>query len=143
MNRASLDSRATAAGDRFVALLGAALMVVSGLVHLHLWDVAYRHVGTLGPLFLVQTAAAFAGAVLLVFTRMAAVMLASALLMLGTLGGFVLADTVGIFSFKLPEATGCAYLALVAEVLAAAALLFVAARLTRTGRSSPARQSSS
>ena len=40
--------------------------------------------------------------------------------MLGTVLGFVLADTVGIFGFKLPVVTSWAYEALVAEVLSLA-----------------------
>jgi hypothetical protein len=35
----------------------AGLLVTSGLIHLHLWDIAYRHVKTLDVLFLVQVAA--------------------------------------------------------------------------------------
>ena len=54
-----------------VAALGAVvaaavLMVCSGLIHIHLWDIAYRHVATLGPLFLVQAVAALVSAVVLV-----------------------------------------------------------------------------
>ena len=32
----------------------AGLLAASGLMHLHLWDIAYRHVPTLHVLFLVQ-----------------------------------------------------------------------------------------
>ena len=38
-------------------LCDAGLLVASGLIHLHLWDIAYRHVKTLDVLFLVQVAA--------------------------------------------------------------------------------------
>jgi Na+/glutamate symporter len=37
-------------------VVDAGLLVTSGLIHLHLWDIAYRNVGTLDVLFLVQTA---------------------------------------------------------------------------------------
>jgi hypothetical protein len=37
-------------------LVDAGLLVASGLIHLYLWDIAYRNVGTLDVLFLVQTA---------------------------------------------------------------------------------------
>jgi hypothetical protein len=90
-------------GDIVVVLFASALMVASAFVHLHLWDIAYRHVATLGPLFLVQAVAALVAAVVLGATRLVVVMLGSVLLMLGTVGGFVLADTVGLFGFKLPE----------------------------------------
>lgn len=50
-----------------VYLADAGLLVTSGLIHLHLWDIAYRHVKVLDVLFLVQTAATIvAAAVLLV-----------------------------------------------------------------------------
>jgi hypothetical protein len=32
-------------------LVDAGLLVTSGLIHLHLWDIAYRNVGTLDVLF--------------------------------------------------------------------------------------------
>ena len=40
--------------------LAAALMVASGVIHLHLWDIAYRHVPTIGPMFIAQGVAAIA-----------------------------------------------------------------------------------
>ena len=42
-------------------LCDAGLLVASGLIHLHLWDIAYRHVKTLDVLFLVQVAACLFG----------------------------------------------------------------------------------
>ena len=106
-----------------VAVVAAAvLMVCSGLIHVHLWDIAYRHVATLGPLFLVQAVAALVLAVVLVVTRVVVVALACMGLMLGTLVGFILADTVGIFGFTLPVVTGWAYEALAAEMASAVVL---------------------
>jgi hypothetical protein len=121
-------------GDVVPVLAAAALMIVSGLVHVHLWDIAYRHVATLGPLFLVQAIAALVGAVLLAATRLAVVMAGSALLMLGTIVGFILAATVGIFGFKLPEVTAWAYWALISEALSAALLIAVLVRLQQRTR---------
>jgi hypothetical protein len=134
--------RATVAGRRGDAvaltavLVAAALMICSGLIHLHLWDIAYRHVATLGPLFMVQAAAALVLAVVLVATRVVVVALGCVALMLGTMVGFILADTVGIFGFKLPVVTGWAYEALVAELLSSlvlAVLVVRSWRATRTG----------
>ncbi len=115
--------------DRAPVLAAAALMVVSGLVHVHLWDIAYRHVATLGPLFLVQAIAALVGALALAATRLALVMVGSVLLMLGTIVGFILAATVGIFGFTLPEVTAWAYWALISEGLSAALLIVALLRL--------------
>jgi hypothetical protein len=106
--------------------LAAVLMVTSAAIHL--WQIAYRHVATLGPLFLVQAVAALVGAVVLAVLRWAVVAIGCIVLMLGTVVGFVLADTVGIFGFKLPVVTSWAYEALVAEVLSAAVLLVLVIR---------------
>jgi hypothetical protein len=110
------------------SLAAAALMVTSGAVHLYLWHLAYRHVATLGPLFLVQAAAALVLAVLVAATRRGLFLVAAAGLMAGTLLGFVLVTTVGLFGFTLHSITGWADLALGSEA-AAAVLLLTAARL--------------
>jgi len=53
------------------AVAAAAILIVcSGLIHLHLWGIAYRHVATLGALFLVQAVAALVLAVVLVVARL-------------------------------------------------------------------------
>jgi hypothetical protein len=109
----------------------AILMVCSGLIHLHLWDIAYRHVETLGPLFLVQAIGALVLAVVLAVTRVVVVALACVALMIGTVVGFVLADTVGIFGFTLPVVTGWAYEALVSELLSTVLLLVLVLRSWR------------
>ena len=107
----------------FVAVVAAAiLMVCSGSIHIHLWDIAYRHVATLGPLFLVQAVAALVLAVVLVVARVVAVALACMVLMVGTMVGFVLAASVGIFGFTLQIVTAWAYEALGAELLSAVVL---------------------
>jgi len=112
-------------------LAAAVLMLCSGLIHIHLWDIAYRRVATLGPLFLVQSAAALVLAIVLVVARVVVVALACIVLMLGTVVGFILADTVGIFGFTLPVVTGWAYEALIAEVLGAGVLTLLVARSWR------------
>lgn len=96
----------------------AALLVASGLIHLHLWDIAYRHVKTLDVLFLVQVAATILLAIALLVTRRLIVVLASLALMAGTIVGFFLARTVGIFGFKLTISTSLAIEVLVVEVVA-------------------------
>jgi hypothetical protein len=101
---------------RVLAATGAALLVVSGLIHLHLWDIAYRHVDTLGPLFIVQTVAALVLAVLLLAWPNRVVVGAAILLAAGTIAGFVKADNGGIFGFTLPVVTSWAKWALAAEI---------------------------
>jgi hypothetical protein len=131
MTKSFLTSSARGVPELVAVLLAAALMVVSGLDHLHLWDIAYRHVATLGPLFLVQTIACFVGAVVLVVTRLVIVMVGSVLLMLGTIVGFILAATVGLFGFTLPEVTSYADVALITEAVSALLLAAVVFRHLR------------
>jgi hypothetical protein len=96
-------------------LCDAGLLVTSGLIHLHLWDIAYRNVGTLDVLFLVQAAACAVAAVTLLATRRLLVVAGSALLMAGTLVGFLLVRTVGLFGFHLHFSSGLAWTVLVVE----------------------------
>jgi hypothetical protein len=123
----------TSGASTGLVFLSAALMLVSGFVHVHLWDIAYRHVATLGPLFLVQAISALVLAVLLATTRRGAVVLAALGLMAGTIVGFILVLTVGLFGFTLHEITNYAVIAVVVEglavvLLAAAGLLLVRRR---------------
>jgi hypothetical protein len=99
-------------------LCDAGLLVASGLIHLHLWDIAYRHVKTLDVLFLVQVAACLLAAVLLLLTRHLLVVTGAMLLMAGTMIGFVLARTVGIFGFRLTFSSGLAWTVLIVEAAA-------------------------
>jgi hypothetical protein len=96
-------------------LCDAGLLVASGLIHLHLWDIAYRHVKTLDVLFLVQVVLCLLAAVMLLVTRHLLVIAGAAALMAGTIVGFELARTVGIFGFKLTFSSGLAYTVLVVE----------------------------
>ena len=112
----------------------AGLLVASGLIHLHLWDIAYRHVKVLDVLFLVQAGAALVAAVVLLSARQLLVVLGSAALMAGTIVGFVLARTVGVFGFHLTFSSGLAYVVLVVEAAAVVLLGVTAVAMTR-GRS--------
>jgi hypothetical protein len=107
-------------------LADAGLLIASGLIHLHLWDIAYRHVKTLDQLFLVQVAAALVLALALLVTRHVLVVLASLLLMAGTIVGFLLARSVGIFGFKLTFTSGLANTVLVIEIAAVILLAITA-----------------
>jgi hypothetical protein len=115
----------------FLYVCDAGLLIASGLIHLHLWDIAYRHVKTLDRLFLVQVAACVVLAVALLVTRRLIVVLASLLLMAGTIVGFLLARSVGIFGFKLTFSSGLANTVLVIEI-AAVILLAITGWLMRS-----------
>jgi hypothetical protein len=130
---AMLTARVSSGAASGLVFLSAVLMLVSGFVHVHLWDIAYRHVATLGPLFLVQAIAALVLAVLLAVTRRGAVVVASLGLMAGTIVGFILVLTVGLFGFTLHEITNYAVVAVVVEglsvvLLGASSLLLLRGR---------------
>jgi hypothetical protein len=110
-------------------LVDAGLLVTSGLIHLHLWDIAYRNVGTLDVLFLVQTALCLLAALTLLITRNVLVVLGAAALMAGTIVGFVLVRTVGIFGFHLTFSSGLAWTVLIVEAAGVVMLLLTAALL--------------
>ncbi len=118
-------------------LADAGLLIASGAIHFHLWDVAggYREVPTLRILFLVQTATCVLAAIALLVTRHLLIVAGSTLLMAGTIVGFILARTVGIFGFKLPFSTGLAYVVLAVEI-AAIVLLATTGLLLRRQSSS-------
>jgi hypothetical protein len=122
----------SSAGTWVAVFVAAVLMVTSAAIHIHLWQIAYRHVATLGPLFLVQAVAALVGAVVLAVLRWAVVAIGCIALMLGTVVGFLLADTVGIFGFKLPYVTGLADTVLVIEIVAVVALAVTGLALRRS-----------
>jgi hypothetical protein len=117
-----------------ICIVDAGLLVASGLIHLHLWDIAYRHVKVLDVLFLVQVGAALVAAVMLLATRNLLVVLGSALLMIGTIVGFILVRTVGLFGFRLAFSSGLANAVLVVEAAAILTLLVTAAVLVRRSR---------
>jgi hypothetical protein len=115
-------------------LCDAGLLVASGLIHLHLWDIAYRHVKTLDVLFLVQVAACLVAAVALLAFRRLIVVLGAAALMAGTIVGFALARTVGIFGFHLTFSSGLAYTVLVIEAAGVVLLGITALLMTAAGK---------
>jgi hypothetical protein len=85
-----------------VRVVGAAMLVATGWIHLDLWLDGYRALPWIGPLFLanVVLAALAAVAVLVAPTRwLPWVALLAGLLELGTLGALVLSLTVGLFGF--------------------------------------------
>jgi hypothetical protein len=79
---------------------GAALLVWSSVIHLHLWSTGYRHIPTIGPLFLVQGIIGIAVAAGLVVLRRPLAFAGGALFALGTAGGLLLSVNVGLFGFQ-------------------------------------------
>jgi hypothetical protein len=114
--RRSAGQRQRPASLWLLYLIDAGLLIASGAIHLHLWDIAYRHVKTLDQLFLVQVAACVLLAIALLVTRSVLVVAAAWLLMAGTIVGFLLARSVGIFGFKLTFSSGLANTVLIVEI---------------------------
>src|SRR3954471_8703702 len=83
-------------------VLGAVGLAVMGWIHLDLWLDGYRSIDWIGPAFLLNAIAGFGLAVLLLVTPrslLAWVAGLGVLTALGTLGGLLLATTVGLFGF--------------------------------------------
>jgi hypothetical protein len=115
-------------------LLGAALLAAMGWIHLDLWLDGYRTIDVIGPAFLLNTIAGFGLAVLLLVTPrplLAWVAALGALTALGTLGGLLLATTVGLFGFVESTAADLwweSFWVELAAVVVLAALAALAAR---------------
>jgi hypothetical protein len=109
-------------------LVGAVWLVVSSVIHLHLWSTGYRHIPTIGPLFLLQGVAGIALALVVGVTRRAWAALAGAVFAGSTIGGLLVSVEVGLFGFKDSLSAPDATLSLAVEsaalvVLAVAVLL--------------------
>ena len=145
MTGTTAKSRQDVAGTQLtvwvLCIIDAGLLVASGVIHLHFWDIAYRHVATLGPLFLVQLISAFVLAAALVVTRKLIVVAASCLLMGGTIIGFILVRTVGLFGFTLTFTSGLAATVLVIEAAAVVLTAITAWVITRRERAAGRRLS--
>ena len=115
-------------------IVGAVLLGAMGWIHLDLWLDGYRSIDWIGPAFLLNTIAGFGLAVLLLVTprpllRWVAAL--GALTALGTLGGLLLATTVGLFGFVESTAADLwweSFWVEVAAVVVLAALAVLAAR---------------
>jgi len=110
---------------------GVALLVWMGWIHLHLWSEGYRHIKTIGPMFMANFVVAMAIAVLLLAVpsrRLVALVAASgAMFALGSLGALVLSVNIGLFGFTEAYNAPFAHLSLWVEAGAAAVLLATAA----------------
>jgi hypothetical protein len=80
---------------------------------------------------LLQTVLCLLAALTLLITRHVLVVLAAAALMAGTMVGFVLARSVGIFGFTLTFSSGLAWTVLIVEAAGVILLLLTASLLRR------------
>jgi hypothetical protein len=113
-------------------IVGAALIVATAAIHLHLWLAGYRHVPRLGPLFLAQASGGIVLAAFLAAGRHTVTVIAGVLYMAASAGGLILSATVGFVGIHdglgVPWATPSLIVELVGLVVLAGAL---ATRLPR------------
>jgi plastocyanin len=93
------SKRARASGIA-LRLVGAGLLVATAGIHLDLYLTGYRHIPTIGVLFLLQVIAAFLLGVLVLALSRPVVALAGAGFAASTLGGYILSLWIGLFGFN-------------------------------------------
>jgi hypothetical protein len=85
-----------------VRIVGAALLLATGGIHLYLWQTGYKDVHLIGPMFLANVVLAVLAAIVVLATPsrwLAWICLLAGLLEIGTLGALLLSLTVGLFGF--------------------------------------------
>ena len=107
-------------------IVGAALLVASGAIHLDLYLTGYRTIPTIGPLFLLQVIAAFVLAAGILVTGNWLVAAAGAGFLVSVLGGYLLSLWVGLFGFTEVRTTA-GIVAGIIDVVGFAALALAAA----------------
>ena len=113
-------------------VLGAATIVATGAIHMHLWNIGYKNIPSIGNLFLAQSISGFVlGPVIIVFRRMF-IVLAGAAFMAASVGGLLLSATVGFLglhdSLSVPWATPSLIVEIIGFVLLVASGLALIAR---------------
>jgi hypothetical protein len=131
-------SRATAdIQTRVLNASAAVTLALSGYIHAQLYLDGYRFIHAIGVMFLIQAAASFAVATLLLAASLlpapALIQLVAAGAALGALGGFAASRTVGVFGFTERgfQPAPQALLSVLAEVATVLLLVLAAARLLR------------
>ena len=110
----------------WLGIVGAALLVASGAIHLDLYLTGYRTIPTIGPLFLLQVIAAFVLAAAILITGNWLAEAAGALFSVSVLGGYLLSLWVGLFGFTEVRTTAGIWAGII-DVAAFATLTLAAA----------------
>jgi hypothetical protein len=124
---------------RLTRSLAAALLLVSGIVHYNLWKGGYRHIPTIGPLFLANVFGSAVVAAAVLVSRRRSVALAGMALAAGSAVALILSRTVGVFGFTETIWTPPAVKALASELGALLALGLSGRASARSGRGSRSR----
>jgi len=111
-----------------VFAVGSALLVWSSYIHFHLWlSGGYRHIPTIGDLFLLQAILGTLIALGALITRRIWFALLAAGFALSTLVGFLLSVNIGLFGFRDSASAPFAHEAFILEIGSAVAYLVAAA----------------
>jgi hypothetical protein len=76
-------------------VVGAAMVVLSAAIHLHLWNIGYKHIHLIGPSFMLQSISGFALALALLAWRRLVVVVLAAGFMASSAVALLLSATVG------------------------------------------------
>jgi hypothetical protein len=123
--------------DRALSGLSAVTLAASGYIHAQLYSDGYRYIHVVGLLFLLQAAASFALAVLLlagtVLRAPALIRFAAAATAFGALAGFAASRTIGVFGFteRGLQPAPQALISVLVEIAALALLATAAVRALR------------
>jgi hypothetical protein len=112
-------------------LVGTALLIAMGGIHLYLYFDGYRTVATIGPLFLLNAVLGALAAIAVLGTPrrwLGWISLAGAALQAGTLGALLLSLTVGLFGFRESTKAPLVITTIVVELAGAVVLLALAVR---------------
>jgi hypothetical protein len=121
-----------------LCIADAALILISGYIHLHLWRGPYRHltVGHINDLFLLQVIGCVVVAVAILATRHILTLLAGAGLLAGTFIGFLISRyrTAGLFGWHDPYNTNYSKWALIVEIAGTVLTLLTALVISRSSK---------
>lgn len=112
-------------------LVGAALLIAMGGIHLYLYFHGYRTLTTIGPLFLLNAVLGALTAIVVLGTPrrwLGWISLAGAALQAGTLGALMLSLTVGLFGFHESTKAPLVITTIIVELAGAVVLLALAVR---------------
>jgi hypothetical protein len=106
----------------FLRLVSVGLLSTLGWVHLHLWQAGYRHIPTIGPLFLVAAVSTVSVAVSMLVWPSRLVGLLGFTTVMGILASLILSINVGLFGFTESLSAPFAVKSIVLEMAAALTL---------------------
>ncbi len=106
-----------------VIVVGAALLITSAAIHLHLWANGYRYTPTIGPLFFAQGVLGVMLSLAIALIRRVSVAVIGALFAAGTIAALLVSVHGGLFGYHSQMSAPWAKTSLVIEVVAAVILL--------------------